>query len=155
MQFSIGKLMLLVAVCGLNFFLLSMIDRHPKEYGVNQWFGELILLGGLPMVDVIAVLALLRRPGRRPTDGFLLAGCLALGLYLGIAAMFPWTIRSVLINVLDALVPPGGWSLPTIIGRIGLVLSLNLGSQIAAAALMARPMGRFLARAAVREDSQP
>ena len=68
MRFSIGKMMLLIAVCALNIFLLSMIGRDPKEYGVNQWFGELILLGGLPMADVLAVVALLRRPGRRHAD---------------------------------------------------------------------------------------
>jgi cytochrome bd-type quinol oxidase subunit 2 len=155
LQFSIGKLMLLVAVCGLNFFLLSMIGRDPKEYGVNQLFGELILLGGLPMVDVLAVVALVRRPGRRSVDGFLLAGCLALGLYLGIAAMFPEAIRDGLIAVLNAVIPLGPLSLFTMIGRITLVILLNLGPQLAVAALLARPMDRFLGRIAARADSDP
>jgi cytochrome bd-type quinol oxidase subunit 2 len=155
LQFSIGKLMLLVAVCGLNFFLLSMIDRDPKEYGVNQWFGELILLGGLPMVDVLAVVALVRRPGRRPIDGFLLAGCLALGLYLGITAMFPKEINHGLLAVLNAVIPLGTLSLLTIIGRITLVVFLNLGFQLAVAALLARKLGRFLDRIAARADSEP
>jgi hypothetical protein len=152
-RFSIGKLMLLVAVCGLNFFLLSMIGRDPLEYGVNRWFGVLILLGGLPMVDLLAVVALLKRPGRRSTDAFLLAGCLALGLYLGIAGMFPEAIRDGLITVMELLFPPGGGRLLTLIGRTTLLLLLNLGPQVAVAALLARPMDLFLGRGAARANS--
>jgi hypothetical protein len=155
LRFSIGKLMLLVAACALNFFLLSMIGRDPKEYGVDQWFGELILLGGLPMVDVLAIVALLRRPGRRSIDRFLVSGCLALGLYLGVTAMFPEAIRDGLIAVLDAVIPPGGPSLFIPIGRITLVVLLNLGFQLAVAALLARPLDRFLGRVAPLADSDP
>jgi hypothetical protein len=157
MRFSIGKLMFLVAICGFNFFLLSMIGRDPREYGVNQWFGELILLGGLPMVDVLAVVALLRRPGRRHVDGFLLGGCVALGLYLGIAAMFAGAIREGLIAALDAVFPSPVWGLYFLrnVGRIGLVLLLNLAPQLAVAALLARPIGRFLARDAARPGQEP
>src|SRR4051812_4374500 len=105
LRFSIGKLMLLVAVCALNIFLLSMIGRDRKAYGVNPWFGELILIDGLPMVDVLAVVALSRRPGRRSTDDFLRAGCLTLGLFLGIAASFPVSIRDGLLAAVQVVIP--------------------------------------------------
>ena len=155
MQFTIGKLMLLVAASGLNFFLLSMIGREPSAYGVDQWFGELILIGGLPMVDVLTIVALVKRPGRRPTDGFLLRVCLALGVYLGIAAMFPKAIRDSLIGVLNAAIPLGTPSLSTAIGRISLGVLLLLGCQIGVAAMMAGPLDRVLARMTARASSGP
>src|SRR4051794_21151540 len=144
-------MMLLVAVCALNIFLLSMIGRDPRAYGVNQWFGELILLGGLPMVDVLAVVALSRRPGRRSTDDFLRAGCLTLGLFLGIAASFPVSIRDGLLAAVQVVIPLGRASLLVGIARITLGVALCLGAQVAGATYLTRRLGRLAARA----DSGP
>jgi hypothetical protein len=153
LQFSIGKLMLLVAACALNVFLLSMIGRDPGEYGVDQWFGELIVMGGLPMVDVLTFVALSRQPDQRGVDNFLLAGCLALGLYLGAASRFGGAMHAASIAVANAVIPLGRPSLSIGIGRISLGVLLNLGSQLAVAALLARPLDRFLGRVAARADS--
>src|SRR4051794_32175824 len=117
--------MLLVAVCGLNVFLLGMIGRNPREYGVAQYFGELILLGGLPLVDVLAIMTLSRRPGRRPTDVFLLGGCLALGLYLGLASIFAGVIVGTLLGIAQVLLPLGNASWPRGVGRIALGVLLS------------------------------
>jgi hypothetical protein len=115
----------------------------------------LILLGGLPMVDVLAIVGMLRRPGRRSTDGFLLRGCLALCLYLGIAAMFPEAIRDGLIGVVNRVIPLGRPNIITAFCRISLGVLMVLGFQIGVAALLAGPLDRLRRGIAARASSGP
>ena len=142
MRFSIGKLMVLVALCGLNFFLLSMIDGPANRYGVNQWFGELILLGGLPMLDLLVLVALATRRGHRGSEAFLVAGAISLGIYLGLAAFMPRGIRDATIGVVNLLLPlvRASWNIG--LGRVALAVLLNLGPQLALAAILAPPIRR-------------
>ena len=138
MRFSIGKLMLLVAICGVNFFLLGKIGSPPETYGVDWKFGVLVLIGALPMLDVLGFLALIRTPGRRGLDGFLLGGGLALMLYLAVASLAPGPINDGSLALVNAIVPLGNRALPRLVGRLTLGVLLNLLPQIAVAYLLGR-----------------
>ena len=138
MRFSIGKLMFLVAILGVNFFLLGKINSDPRDYGVEPVFGALILLGGLPMLDVLAVLTLIRVTGRHRFDDFLLGGCLALLLYLGLASMSSESILDGTIALMKKFVPHGNWTWARIVGRMTLAVLANLIPQVAVAAVFGR-----------------
>ncbi|WP_435008361.1 hypothetical protein P12x_005590 [Tundrisphaera lichenicola] len=125
MRFSIGKLMILVAICAIGFSL-------------RYWeFGALVLLGGLPMLVVLAVAALFQAPGRTSIDRFLKAGGVTLVVYLGIAAVAAKPINTLLLTNVNQLIPLGNRSLPILVGRISLGVLLNLAPQLALAGLLA------------------
>ena len=148
MRFSIGKLMSLVAICGVNFFLFGKIGSDPRGYGIALPFGELIFLGGLPMLDCLALLALIRAPGRPGLDDFLLGGCLALMLYLGAASMAAESIRDVTISLLDTIVPRGNRNLAWIVERVTVAVLINLLPQVGVAFLLGRAIRAFRGREA-------
>ena len=138
MRLSIGKMMFLVAVCGVNFFLLGKIGADPEDYGVDRWFGELILLGGLPMLDLLALLALSRPPGLPSLDARLLGGGLALMLYLAVASIAAGPIREGTLRLLNAIAPLGTRGWPDLVGRVGLAISSNVLPQMVIGSLFER-----------------
>ena len=136
MRFSIGKLMFLVAICGVDVFLLNKIGSDPRTYGVEPCFGELIFIGGLPMANLLAFRALIRASGRPPLDPFLLGGGLALMLYLGVASVACGSIRRGTIDLLGLLAPLGNRSLARLAWRISMAVLINLAPQIIVAGII-------------------
>jgi hypothetical protein len=82
-RFRIAWLMIAVAIAGLDFAAIRAMSSSST--------GELLILGALPMANVLAVGMLigLRRPGSRPfLLGFEAFGAMALGLYVVLASFF-------------------------------------------------------------------
>jgi hypothetical protein len=138
LRFSIGKLMVLVALCAVNFFLLRKVGSPPSQYGVPERFGELILLGGLPMFDLLGIAALARRPGQRGLDEFLLGGLAALILYLGFAAVAAGWIKDTVIGLLNVIAPLNQGSPAQVIWRVTAAMLCNVLPQVAVAFLLRR-----------------
>jgi hypothetical protein len=128
--------MFLVAICGVDVFLLNKIGSDPRTYGVEPCFGELILIGGLPMANVLAFRTLIRTPGRPSFDPFLLGGSLALMLYLGVASVACEAIRRGAIDLLELLAPLRNQSLARLAWRISMAVLINLAPQIVVAGII-------------------
>ena len=143
MQFSIGKLMFLVAISGVDCLLISKIGGPPSAYGVEKNFGELIVIGGLPMMNLLALLTLLRKPGRPGRDAFLVGGLVALGLYLAVASVAAEAISSVLLNLLEPIAPRGDTLFSARTGwRLICIELINILPQVALGALIGRAIRR-------------
>jgi hypothetical protein len=128
--------MFLVAICGVDVFLLNKIGSDPRTYGVEPCFGELILIGGLPMANVLAFLTLIRASGRPPFDPFLLGGGLSLMLYLGVASVACESIKRGAIDLLELLAPLRNQSLARLVWRISMAVLINLTPQIVVAGII-------------------
>jgi hypothetical protein len=137
-RFSIGKMMFVVAICGFDFFLISKIGTHPDTYGVERYFGELIIIGGLPMLNLLAILFLVRQPGRRDLDSLLGGGLVALALYLGVASLAGRPITEATIGLLEVVAPLRNPSVLGLVVRLTVAVLMHLLPQLAVAALLAR-----------------
>ena len=85
-RFRIVSIMLVVAIAALNFVAIR------THVGFRSLMGELLMLGALPMANVLAVGLLIgqRRPGNRSfLVGFVPFGAMALALYVAMATSFP------------------------------------------------------------------
>ena len=86
-RFRIAWLMVAVAIAALDFAAIGAILGS----GTGD-FGIFLLLGALPMANVLAVGILIgqRRPGSRPfLLGFEAFGAMALALYIALVSFFP------------------------------------------------------------------
>ena len=143
MQFSIGKLMFLVAISGVDCLLISKIGGPTSAYGVEPSFGELIIIGGLPMMNLLALLTLLRKPGRSGRDAFLVGGLIALGLYLAIAWVAASSVRAAVLAVLHPIAPPGDCLFSARTGwRLICLELINVLPQVGLGALIGRAICR-------------
>ena len=86
LRFRIASIMLVVAIAALDFGAIrAMIEFKSIK-------AELLVLGALPMTNVLAVGLLIgqRRPGTRPfLLGFVAFGAMTLALYIATASFFP------------------------------------------------------------------
>ncbi len=99
-RFRITTIMLVVAMAALDFGAI----RAMPEIGPPT--SELLVLGALPMTNVLAVGLLIghRRPGTRPfLMGFEAFGVMALALYVALVSFSPQTV---LIPYLEPLFQP-------------------------------------------------
>ena len=88
-RFRIAMGMVFVAIVALNFGAIR------ASFGFEPYVAESLLLGALPMANVLAVGILIgqRRPGSRPfLLGFEAFGAMALTLYVALASFFPGAV---------------------------------------------------------------
>jgi hypothetical protein len=102
-RFRIAWLMVAVVIAALDFGAIrAFLD--PRMNGPGRPPGILLLLGALPMANVLAVGVLIgqRRPGSRPILlGFETFGAMALAAFVALAICFP---REVVIPYLHPLI---------------------------------------------------
>jgi hypothetical protein len=94
LRFRIVSIMLVVAIAALDFVAIRAL------FGFRSLMGELLILGALPMANVLAVglASRQRRPGTRPfLLGFVPFGAMALALYVATATSFP---REIVVSCL-------------------------------------------------------
>jgi hypothetical protein len=85
-RIRIASIMVVVAVVALNLVPIRAL------LGFRSLMGELLILGALPMANVLAVGLLIgkRRPGNRPfLLGFVPFGAMALALYVAVVTSVP------------------------------------------------------------------
>jgi hypothetical protein len=101
-RFRIASIMVVVAIAALDLVAIRTF------LGFRSLMGELLILGALPMANVLAVVLALGqlRPANRPFClGFVLFGAMALTVYVATATSFPREIvKSYMIPVSEYLV---------------------------------------------------
>jgi hypothetical protein len=93
-RFRIASIMVVVAIVALNLVAIRVL------LGFRSLMGELLILGALPMANVLAVGLVIgqRRPGNRPfLLGFVPFGAMALAVYVATATSFP---REIVVSCL-------------------------------------------------------
>ena len=109
-RLTVRRLMVAVAILALNF---GVIREHLRP---ESWVDELVVLGALPMANVLVFVGLLgirSRRARAYTIGFEAFGMLSLSSYVAwVSLSSPWTI----IHYLDTIFGPIGefvrWACP-------------------------------------------
>lgn len=123
-RFSIALLMVIVALAALD---LETIRAMPV---IRPPTSELLVLGALPMANVLAVDLLLsqRRPASRPfLLGFAAFGVVALALYVALVAFSPETVATLYVRPLiepisRTIGPIQPIILIAILGSVGVVM---------------------------------
>ena len=113
-RFRIASIMVVVAIVALDLVAIRAL------LGFRSLMGELLILGALPMANVLAVGLLIgqRRPGNRPfLLGFVPFGAMSLALYVAMATSFPREIVDILPDAGERLLGE------RLLGRIGLCSS--------------------------------
>jgi hypothetical protein len=110
-RYSIAEMMAAVALVALVAFERRVIQNPLSGRTVTE---AMLLLGGLPMANILAagLLILLRDRWRRRVYlpwlvGFEVVGWTALCLYASIAYHHPDALRETVVHALSPLVPPG------------------------------------------------
>jgi hypothetical protein len=138
--------MVAVAIAALDFGAIrALLARHANV--LDDQRGMCLLLGALPMTNVLAVAMLVgqRRPGSRPfLMGFEAFGAMALAFFIALATCFP---REVVMLYLVPLVAPLEW----IIGRDRPLVLIPIQCVVAAVMLVGPQVvfaliGGFLSR---------
>ena len=133
-RFRIAWVMVAVAIVALDFGAIrALLPRHASA--LDDQRGVLLLLGALPMANVLAVGMLIgqRRPGSRPfLLGFEVFGAMALAFFIALASCFP---REVVVPYFAPFVAPVEWFIgpghPFYIPIGGLVVAVMLiGPQV-------------------------
>jgi hypothetical protein len=107
-RIRIAWVMVAVAFAALDFAVIRAFLGHRTNV-LDEQRGILLLLGALPMANVLAVGMLIgqRRPGSRPfLLGFEAFGAMALALFIVLATGFP---REVVLPYLAPFVAPLKW----------------------------------------------
>jgi hypothetical protein len=106
-RLRIASIMLVVVIAALDCAVIRVL------LGFRSLMGELLILGALPMANVLSVGLLIfqRRPGNRPfLLGFLPFGAMALALYVAMAMSFPREIviscMTPVSNYLERIIGP-------------------------------------------------
>ena len=113
-RFRIAWVMVAVAIAALDFAAIRALPGSPS--------GELVLLGALPMANVLAVGLLigLRHRGSRPfLLGFEAFGVMALAFYIALTGFSP---HPGVISYLDLLLQPTSRTIGT--GRPGVLIAI-------------------------------
>ena len=104
-RFRIAWVMVAVAIAALDFGAIrALLARHANV--LDDQRGILLLLGALPMANVLAVGMLIghRRPGSRPfLMGFEAFGAMALAFFIALGSCFP---REILMLAVMPFVDP-------------------------------------------------
>ena len=104
-RFRIAWVMVAVAIAALDFAAIrTLLPRHANV--LDDQRGMCLLLGALPMANVLAVGMLIgqRRPASRPfLTGFEVFGAMALAIFIALAIGFP---REVVIPYFAPFVAP-------------------------------------------------
>ena len=107
-RFRIAWVMVAVAIAALDFAAIrALLARHANV--LDDQRGILLLLGALPMANVLAVGMLIgqRRPGSRPfLLGFEVFGAMALAFFIALATCFS---REVVVPYFAPFVAPVEW----------------------------------------------
>jgi ethanolamine transporter EutH len=114
MRFSIGRLMMLVVLAAANFAAFRFVISQSSPPAP---FYELLLLGALPMLDVLIVAHSCRKPGRRFLSGFIATGSVALATFVLIAAAFPVPLIQQAIEVINPIFGAGPFSIPMMLAH--------------------------------------
>ena len=104
-RFRIAWVMVAVAIAALDFGAIRPL-LGPYANVLDHMRGSLLLLGALPMANVLAVGMLIghRRPGSRPfLIGFEVLGAMALASFIAVATCFP---REVVLTYLNPVLAP-------------------------------------------------
>ena len=100
-QFQIAWIMVAVALIAIDFTAIrSLYDSPP---------GELLILGALPMANVLAVCLLISRRQRQNLPfllGFVTFGAVALAIYVALTGLFGHGSNNLYLYLLDSYLDP-------------------------------------------------
>ena len=141
MKFSIARLMILVAMSALDVWLIRVIVDSRHEGWLDPLQGEMILLGVMPVANLLLLGALCRGPGRRNLDEFLVAGLAVLAVSTALTAFHGRAIDLLLVEVVDQVLPSPNRDPFAILCRGSLALGMILGVQLLCVVAIWRLLG--------------